>query len=80
MWRSFPSWLQSLIIFCVLPDAIRVPSGLKLTLLTVPLCPLRLRLRVPFLFQRMIVLSALPEAIIFPSGLKLTLQTGAVCP
>lgn len=56
------------------------PSGLKLTLVTKSLCPVKVVMGVPSFFQSLIVLSVLPEAMISPSGLKLMLFTQSRCP
>ena len=64
-----------------LPLASVIPSGLKATLLTGAVCPVRIAHCSPVAaFQRRIVLSALPLASVRPSGLKATLQTTDVCP
>src|ERR1700731_4298597 len=65
-----------------LPEASRLPSGLKHTLLTAFVCPLRVRTTWPVAASHTFtVLSQLPEASRLPSGLKHTLWTGrCVCP
>ena len=60
----------------------RVPSGLKVTLFTYPLCPVSvLPICSPeFASQMRMVLSELPLAMRVPSGLKATLFTDQLCP
>jgi hypothetical protein len=59
-----------------------LPLGLKLTLVTEPLCPLRVCNSLPsiLILQSLTVLSLLAEAMVLPSGLKLTLVTAPLCP
>src|SRR5262249_11927365 len=59
----------------------RFPSGLKTTLSTLPVCPLRVRISRPEVAsQSFTVWSPLPLTICLPSGLKAALRTDAVCP
>ena len=69
------------IVLSQLPLANVFPSGLNDTLLTNPVCPVRVRrcLPVPTSHKR-IVSSQLPLANVFPSGLNDTLLTNPVCP
>jgi hypothetical protein len=65
---------HTLMVLSSLPEASVLPSGLKLTLLTDAVCPVRVVIGLPVArFQTLMVLSALPEASVLPSGLKLTL-------
>ena len=58
-----------------------LPSGLKHTLLTALLCPLRVRASRPVAASHTFtVLSPLAEARRLPSGLKHTLKTAPLCP
>ena len=59
----------------------RLPSGLNATLLTQPVCPLRVRISWPVAASHTFtVLSQLPVAMRLPSGLNATLLTRPVCP
>ena len=63
------------------PDAINLPSGEKATLLTSPVCPLRVRTNAPSETRHnLMVRSPLPDAIKLPSGEKATLKTISECP
>src|SRR5262249_15614713 len=69
-----------------LPEAIRLPSGEKTTLLTAKVCPLRVRIALPVcashtftspgvIFRPFLSQNPPPEAMRLPSGLKHTLCT-----
>ena len=67
---------QNLMVLSSLAEAMRVPSGLKLTLVTALVCPLSVLITSPVAaLHNLMVLSSLPEAIRVPSGLKLTSRT-----
>ena len=58
-----------------------MPSGLNATLVTPPVCPLRVRVSWPVAASHTFtVLSPLAEASRWPSGLNATLLTSSVCP
>ena len=57
-----------------------LPSGLKLTLVTLLPCSSKDLITLPSGCQTLTVLSSLAEAISSPSGLKLTLFTLFLCP
>ena len=75
MWSSSPvDASHNLIVVSQPPEAIRLPVGLKLTLLTSSVCPWSVRSSSPVAASHnLIVLSPPAEAIRVPSGLKLTL-------
>jgi hypothetical protein len=59
-----------------LPEAMRLPSGLNATLVTEPMCPLRVRVSCPVCASHTFTRpSPLPEAMRLPSELNATLRT-----
>ena len=64
-----------------LAEASRLPSGLNATLMTSPVCPLRVRVSCPVpASHTFTVLSSLAEASRLPSGLNATLVTAVRVP
>ena len=58
-----------------------MPSGLNATLVTAPVCPLRVRASWPVAASHTFTVpSSLAEARRLPSGLNATLMTAPVCP
>src|SRR5206468_1418882 len=72
---------HNLTVLSQLPEATRLPSGLKATGSTKAVWPLRVAgLPTASTSHSLIVLSALPEASSLPSGLKATHRTTFACP
>ncbi len=72
---------QTFTVLSSLPLANRFPSGLKATLQTLPVCPLRVRVSRPVAASHTYtVRSPLPLAIRLPSGQNATLPTQFLCP
>src|SRR4051812_16410884 len=68
-------------ILSQLPETMRLPSGLNATLVTLFVCPLRVRTSFPVCASHTLaVLSELPERMRLPSGLHATLVTSLVWP
>gem|GEM_PF-6113664 len=67
-------------VLSALPEAKILPSGLNATLVTEPLCPVRVEITLSVdRFHSLMVLSSLPEAKVLPSGLNATLLTEPLC-
>src|SRR6478672_12377659 len=72
---------HSLMVLSLLAEAKVLPSGLKATLQTEFLCPVRVAMDFwGCRFHSLMVLSKLAEANVKPSGLKATLLTELLCP